>query len=289
MRHETTKAVGIFLALAGLVGSVVQLLTTEGGLGKISLTILFASLLALGAWVFASGVMRKWKAAKALPQVSQLEDICAGYYMEPATAADVDWIARLEAQVYTAADAVPGHVLREWYESNPDGFNIIRMRNGERVGHIDLLPLRPATLRKFLEGTIVEKDIRGDSLYPPSERAQIKDLYVESIIVLPPKGYSNAPAILCVLTNFAALVERVCDPAQVESIYAMAASSSGERLLKRLGFDLLTPGDQRADRHGVFCARFGELSENIITICSPRFPGHRRPTHAREEGQGVTL
>ncbi len=215
---------------------------------------------------------RKSKASRALPQIEKLDDICTGYRIVQATPEEVDWIAQLEAQVYTPTDAVPKHVLMEWYNSSPTSFSVIKMKNGQKVGHIDILPLRPTTFQTFLEGNIVERDIRGDSLYSQNERHLIRNLYVESIIVLPPKGYSNAPAILCVLTNFNELVSRICDPASVDNIYAIAASKSGERLLKRLGFDQIKSSQNRVDHHDLFAAKFAELVANITTICGGRFP-----------------
>ncbi len=185
---------------------------------------------------------------------------------------EIGWLAGLEAKVYSPEDAIPKDLLTEWYNSNPSGFNIIRMANGQKVGHIDILPLRPASLKAFLEGSIVEKNIRGDSLFSPTERHLIKDLYVESVIVQPPKGHTNGPAVLCLLTNFGRPVERICDPSSVENLYAIAASKSGDRLLRRLGFDPITSAENRADHHDFFQVSVPELANNIYTLCGERFP-----------------
>jgi hypothetical protein len=272
MKREISKAVGMFIAIAGIVGVVVQLLTTPAGLRAISFLFLFVTLLGLGIWLISQSKFKNRKASRALPPVEQIEDICTGYQIAQASADEIDWIARLEAQVYTPDDAIPKRVLMEWYEKNATGFSVIRMTNGQKVGHIDILPLRPATQKAFLQGDIVEKDIRGDSLYSRSESQLIQDLYVESIIVLPPKGFSKAPAILCVLTNFIALVGRMCDPNSVQKIYAIAASQSGDRLLRRLGFDPIGSSEGRVDHHDLFSVQFSELTKNIAAICGSRFP-----------------
>jgi hypothetical protein len=272
MTRKQSGVVGGLLAFIGLVGSVVQLLTTEGQLRAIAILLVFLGIAAAGAWLIVSGTLERRRAARALPPMEQLEDLGAGYRISPAGPDDIQWIARLEAETYSADDAVPLHVLQEWHEANPDGFSVIRMRNGQKVGHLNLLPVRPATLEKFLQGKILEKEIRGDSLFKSKERAEIRDLYIESIIVLPPKGYSNAPAILCVLTNLHSLVGRLCDPSQVRKIYAMAASSRGDKLLRRLGFEVLSSKTGRADGHDVFQASFAALSNSIGAACESRFP-----------------
>jgi hypothetical protein len=272
MNENTKQAVAAFVAISGLVGLVATIFSFEEPLRTWSFAALFATVAGISAWYFLRPAMTEQRAKRALPEVGQLDELCAGYRTAPATEQEVGWISELEKSVYSVADAVPGEVLHEWYASNPTGFTIIRMGNGTKIGHIDILPLRPKTLDSFLDGKIVERDIRGDSLYAPAERDQIRDLYVESIIVQPPKGYSNAPAVLCVLGGFANLVERICDPERVRTVYAIAASHSGERFLHRLGFDQLRGAATRKDGHNLFSVDYPRLRENIITICSSRFP-----------------
>lgn len=272
MRHEIGQSIGLFVGLAGFVGVIVQLLTAPEPLRNLSFVILFLSLILLGFWLLVFNSWKRSRASRALPNVEQLDDLSVGYVTTQATLEEIDWIARLEEKVYTNADAVPKSVLTEWYEANPNGFSVIRMCSGQKIGHIDLLPIKPNTLQRFIAGQIVERDIRGDSLYGPDDRGLITNLYVESIILLPPRGFTNAPAILCVLSSFAKLVERVCDTDRLVNIYAIAASKSGERLMKRLGFDSISPAEARLDRHELYSANFKHLARNIATICGTHFP-----------------
>ena len=272
MKRLAEKLIGIFLAVVGIVGVVVELLTTPGWLGKGSLLFLSALLVLLGLFLIGVSTWKSHRISRALPPIKQVEDICTSYQVSAATRDEVDWIAHQEEEVYLFGDAVPKHVLLEWYDSNPTGFSVIKMPNGQKIGHIDLLPIRPNTLRAFIDGNIVEKDIRGDSLFSPGDRNEIRSLYVESIAVQPPKRLSKAPAVICVLTNFLVLVERIADLASVEDVYAIAASSSGETLLKGLGFDALKSGDNRADRHNLYHVMFKDLAQRIGVICGKRFP-----------------
>lgn len=270
MKQRIVKGIGIFLSIAGLIGVIFELLTMPAALRSIGFTVLFGAAFVLGSWILLSTLWLKIKASKALPPIDELDEITVAYYVEQATPDDIYWIAELESRVYSHEDAVPERVLKEWYQANPTGFSVIRMQDGHKVGHIDILPIRPATLADFLEGNLVERDIRGDSLISPSERDSIRELYIESIIVVPPKGISNAPAIVCVLAGFLSLVQRICDPSKVEHIYAIAASSAGERLLTRLGFDLIRSAEARTDHHNFYAARFQHLASNISRLCEHR-------------------
>ena len=212
------------------------------------------------------------RARGALPAVAQRDDLCRGYHATRATPDEIGWIAGLEADIYSLADAVPSAVLRAWYGANPSGFFVVRTANGAKVGHIDLLPLRPGTLAGFVDGTLVERDIGGEALYTPAERDAIRDLYVESIVVQPPQGASSAPAVRCVLRDFERLVAQVADPTRIRRVYAVAASGSGERLLRRLGFAVLRPAAHRQDQHDLFAADYPALREHLRAMAGTRVP-----------------
>jgi hypothetical protein len=272
MNENTKQAVAAFIAISGLVGVVATVFSFEEPLRTSSFVALFVTLAGIGGWYFLQPAFAKARAGRALPPVGEILDFCTPYRTAPATSEEVGWISELEQTAYNAVDAVPGDVLQEWYASNPTGFTIIRMGDGTKIGHIDILPLRPTTLQSFIDGRIVERDIRGDSLYTPGDRGQITTLYVESIIVHPPKGYSKAPALLCVLSGFADLVKRVCDPGPGLVVYAIGASGPGEDMMRKLGFDVLRGAAMRKDRHNLYSVKYPVLSQSITTLCSNRFP-----------------
>jgi hypothetical protein len=189
----------------------------------------------------------------------------ARYEIVPAGRGDISWIAGLEAGAYSPEDAIPELVLQEWYGANPAGFSVIRTHDGKRIGHIDILPLRPDALSALIGGTILEREIPGSSLFGPDEKSEIKDLYVESVIIRPPREVSMAPAGLCLLKSFPSLIARIVDLSQVRNLYAIGASREGQRLLKRLGFGRIDKGSAGAGRHGFFAVGFDSLVRRLAS------------------------
>jgi hypothetical protein len=179
-------------------------------------------------------------------------------------------IAQLEAAVYSTTDAIPEGVLREWYSANSTGFSIVKTADGTPIGHLDLLPMKPKTLEAFLKGDIIEREIRGDSLYSAQEKQLIKHLYVESIVVRPPKPLSNAFAVVSVLSNFAAIIERIADLGNVEKVYAIAATNPGEEIMRDLGFELECDGDRRRDGHKLFGGTPAVVARKVLAMCGDR-------------------
>src|SRR5436190_12019019 len=100
---------------------------------------------------------------QAFPSIEELDKggSANGYCIEPANLDDIEWISQLEAEVYSPQDAIPERILKVWYAANPTGFSIIKTKDGERIGHLDILPLRKEFLGSLLEGKIKERELTG--------------------------------------------------------------------------------------------------------------------------------
>lgn len=269
-RQGTTRLARLFSAFAlgaGLTGVVVQVLTAPSTVRTITAAILFGLAAVMGAFFALPEIIRAVRARRSLPSEVDLDKHSTAYRVEQAAHDDIGSIAELEVSVYAGGDAVPEPILREWFAANPTGFSTIRTRDGRLAGHINLLPVRSGTLQQFVEGHIVEREIRGDSLHPPQERASIKEVYVESVILCPPEGRSPAAAMLGLLTAMRDIVDRVADWQALETIYAIAATASGERLLRKLGFELLRSAETRRDQHNLFAGRTPLIAKRVGALC----------------------
>ena len=183
------------------------------------------------------------------------------YQIDQAKEDDLDWFSTIEREAY-GLDAVPLELLRSWYKKNPAGFFIIKTENGQKVGHIDMLPLRSADLNLLLEGEIIERDINADAVFTVAERSQIRDLYIESVIISTSKDLTKASILRHLLAEFEVLVSKICDPTNLNNIYAMAATFAGRKLMKDLGFEIIKDGSDRLDGHPFYKANYN----NVIAI-----------------------
>lgn len=220
-------------------------------------------------WMLDSDAWCKHAECHPLPDldariVSNLEQ--PRYSVVQADLADIAWIAQLQASAYSPEDAVPETVLRSWFARNPHGFSVIENSRGERIGHIDILPLRTDLAQPFLKGRIVEKDIQSDWVFPPSARERVSDLYVESIIIKKTPGLSASPALFCVLEQLDLLIERICSPGQVQHIYAIEATATGKKLMTRMGFERWGEARARTDEHELFRISAAALRANVLPL-----------------------
>jgi hypothetical protein len=140
--------------------------------------------------------------------------------------------------------------------------------------------LRPKILKSFVQGTVLEQDVQEDGLYTPQEKHLIRNLYVESFIIDSAKGPSTLPikALTCLAHDFVSLMSRVCDPTNLENVYALAASGRGESFMKRLGFDQVKSGKERMDRRALYVAKFSTLQAKISELYNRRLRVNQKPT-----------
>ena len=171
-----------------------------------------------------------------------------------------------QKRAYSSADAVPHEVLLDWYQANPNGFNIIENGEGKVIGHFDVLPIRKSTLLRYKKGEIKETEILGDCLYPPDEKSGVTDLYIESFVVLDTNKHSRPIAVREVLRSFREIVCRVADPMNVDSIFGMAATSDGNDIMEHLGFQVVSGSDSRKDGHVMFQVDFMTILDKVQVL-----------------------
>jgi len=185
----------------------------------------------------------------------QLPTTFGPYTIEKACAADIQWAAAFAKEVYEGDDVISAKVMLAWHGANPNGFSLIKS-DGEAIGNIDVLPVKPDRLSLFENGHCLERDIAAADIYSPSESSQIRDLYVESLVC------NNSIAVAVVLSQFDSLVKRICNPKQVRRILAIAASPDGQNLLRKLGFEVAGV----AQGHSLFVGPYSQVSKNLETV-----------------------
>lgn len=185
-------------------------------------------------------------------QFPPVGDVLSDYCVDQATREDIVWAASLAARTYGGIDIISELKMLDWWNANPAGFSIL-FRDGQPIGNLDILPLRKSCLDAFVAGTIIEQKFTGADLQTPNEREQIRDLYVESVVI---DGTMNAGGVPArhMLEAFPEMVLRVCKPRAVSRVYAISASDEGEQLLNGLGFVPEGVPERRLDNHQLWAA-----------------------------------
>jgi hypothetical protein len=190
---------------------------------------------------------------------------------------DVKWAAKQAAIVYGGHDVIPEKVMLDWFRANKNGFFVVQRGDGANVGNLDMLPLKPNTLRDFLSGGLLEKEILGDCLFGPNEKASVKDIYIESLVV--PKHLfddksSNSFALYAVIEKLAESILGLCEPDAAErgevKVYALSANPVVAEHLAEMGFEIVSHRDERRDGHDLYCLEFKSLESELKQLTDRR-------------------
>jgi class 3 adenylate cyclase len=190
-----------------------------------------------------------------------------GCMLRQATPEEVEWIADLEARTY-GSDAAPREVLRGWYKANPNGFSVLHTETGEMIGHIDLLPLKPSGVAFLTGGNDREKWLAPEMLYPAEEAHLAEAVFIESIIIKDKYNELKPKALHTILAEFESLVGRVSDTGRVKDVYGIATSEKGERLVRQLGFRLISRRGEHTYLYPLYVASYDDINANVKAILS---------------------
>jgi len=142
--------------------------------------------------------------------------------IERATEQDVSWIARIAKKRYDEITAIPLATKLAWFRANPNIFWIVRKRNGDPIGSLEVLPLKEEALRRFREGMIEEKDLSPDDIYSPQEVAKANVLYLENCMAPVSGNFLSPLAVETMLASFERIINTLGLISHDAMIYAMA-------------------------------------------------------------------
>lgn len=170
------------------------------------------------------------------------------YTLYQAEVDDIRWVCELAKKAFSETDAIPFEQKLNWYQQNPEGFLVIKNKNKERIGHLDILPLQSKVLNSFVKGIIVESEFSEESILSSADIKSTKALYISSIAINTSNIEEKRLALLCLIAAFKVLGEKFTT---VTDLYAVSASNNGERFMRRLGFEIVQSYEHRKDAHNL--------------------------------------
>ncbi|WP_128544956.1 adenylate/guanylate cyclase domain-containing protein [Larkinella soli] len=220
-------------------------------------------------WKYNLDTLWDHRIKQEFPSLEEINEVNAGgtfgYSVVNSSIDDLIWTAQIEKSAY-GEDAIPYDTLKEWYDVNNTGFFTIKDKQNKRVGHVNFLPVRlegRSSFQDLMEGRTVEKDLKPTAIFSPEERPEIKDLYVESILINEEDVEVRTRIIFYMFKLLDSMLFKIAEPKSIRRFYAMAATGAGERFIRQLGFEVIRPSFEREDQHNFFSANYNDVRDNI--------------------------
>jgi len=179
---------------------------------------------------------------------------------------DIRVIVELDKRYFRYTDIVGEDVFRAWQHKNNSVFTVIRTGK-EVAGYYALLPLKSKALQGIINGTLREKEIKPTDILGKEQERQIQELYLYSVAM--DNRYSKATWLL--IRHLEQYLETLVTKGCLTVVYAVAVTSEGEKLLKKLGFKNIKDANQRPDRHPLYSRNLSQVRENKSSIFARRF------------------
>lgn len=161
---------------------------------------------------------------------------------------EIEEIVRIDRSVYDPVDIVPVETVQSWWDADPECLTCIEYGGDHLSGYFCMLFLRPLSLDRLINGTLQEKFLRGKDLFRCSDLRSPRDAYISSIVVQ--NRYSALTPLL--IQHMSHRFEWLHRAGILRRVYAIAATSNGEKLVKRFEFSLVKDAECTADHHPLY-------------------------------------
>ena len=143
-------------------------------------------------------------------------------------------LQELAKRVYRPGSALPGPLLRSWFEKNTAIFRIATAVDGVLVGYISSIPLLASRFEQTVAVNFNEKSIKAediDSSLWPSDGG----VFISSIAVAPEYQKLSPASLLLRLALIEDLIRECSEENQTVRVSAQTLSEKGEACMRSLG------------------------------------------------------
>jgi hypothetical protein len=142
------------------------------------------------------------------------------------------------------------------------------MLNGDQVlcACFAILPLEDTFMGQFIKGRLDDHQIDGDDILDPVSAKACKRLYISGVIVRDHLGYvgrKRANVMIWAMLNY---IKAIYGLKRQRTLYAVSITKESERLMKNLGFSLVSDGAERKDHCKLFSYLLSKDSWDLMHV-----------------------
>ncbi|MGD0645510.1 MAG: hypothetical protein ABSA75_11455 [Candidatus Bathyarchaeia archaeon] len=210
---------------------------------------IFFGICVIGAFLFL------WKSTKPvhLPEetIIESENSDDPVYLEVPMPHHMLLAANKHAMTIYGHSALELAKVEPWYNVNPYIGAVLRSRNGEYLGYFDILPLEEEAAKQLVSGQLSEKDILPKHILGPQKMKNAKTLYFAGIAA---KDAGTEIGKCRASELFLGVVEymRFYYGDAPRQVLAIAATPSGERVLKGINAQVVCAAPARKDKCNLY-------------------------------------
>lgn len=153
---------------------------------------------------------------------------------------------------YYRDEYVPADIAEQWRMKNKGAFVQITNSNGELCSSFGILALSKSFMDQYIKGNVADTQLREDDILNMEDSKKCDRLYISGVIVRDPSKHVGHKRTCVMLWAMMVYVKSIYGLKRKREIFAVAVTEESERLMKKLGFQVICESAQRKDKRNMY-------------------------------------
>lgn len=154
---------------------------------------------------------------------------------------------------FYGTDYVDCAIAEQWRLKNPTAFLEVSNEEGELCSCFGILGLNESCFDEFINGRVKDNELKSADILDSEATKKASRLYLSGVVVRDPGTIQGAKRARIMAWCILAFIKKQFGLRRSRHLYALAVSEEGERMLRHSGFAVVTPKEQRHDKHNLYC------------------------------------
>lgn len=180
--------------------------------------------------------------------------------------------------------------LESWRLRNPKAFLQVVNTGGDVCAGFGVVAFCKGFMDGFLAGDNTDLEIRPHEIVTLQDSPQSPTLYIAGVVVRDPESQVGRKRACVMVWCMLQYLAHIYGLRRSRLIYALAVTRESERLLKNLGFTLVSRASERRDGHNLYSLRLtSKVWHAIYARVGDYAVACKLPWRARRETRGATV
>jgi hypothetical protein len=249
-----------FLASAGLLGIPIGWIKAIGG------NLPIWAVAGVASVSVSVGLITSYYKGRSVFLPDDLsEDMCAdGKYKIQYSSSELLMEACEMTKPYYQHEYVPGSIAEQWRLKNPKAFVSIINSDGVQCASFGVLVLKDSFMDLFIGGQVSDTQLREENICGCHESVNTRRVYISGVVVRDPTKFCGRKRAYVLVWAMLTYLKALYGVQPSLSLFAVAVTPESERLMLKLGFQMISSGSNRVDKCNLYKFELDEKSWKSI-------------------------
>jgi hypothetical protein len=153
---------------------------------------------------------------------------------------------------YYGNEYVPAEVAEQWRMKDSRAFVQITNSNGQLCACFGILALSDSFMDQYVRGNVADTQLNEVDILSFEQSKKSKRLYISGVVVRDPSKHVGRKRACVMIWAMMVYVKRVFGLRKERELFAVAVTSESEKLMKNLGFHIVSNAAQRRDKRNMY-------------------------------------